>query len=162
MLIKSGVMCKKRIIGITAILLILICTAIFFFEGDLRYNYKSIDKTTNEKLEALIKENTVSKAALQTSNCKVDWTEEGFKDQGKLSDDLLKGITIQGELKGKLPKSYIVVYCSTINIYIPYRSSSVQDKIILEAGNKLYVSKAQKDDVNAIIDYLKKQGILKK
>lgn len=154
-------MSKERIIGIVVILIILISTGAFFAWRNMEYRYVSIDKVAREKLEAQIKENIGGRTALQTSNCRVDWVEEGLKDQVKLSDNLFKGMVLQGELKGKVPKTYIIAYCNSINIFIPYKSSNAQDKIILEANGKYYIAKARKEDVNAVIEYLKKQKILK-
>jgi len=137
---------------------LIIGTYFIIFETN---NNTPVDDTTKTEIEQLFKNSIGEVPNLQTDSCKAGWIDEAHKQQTVMMNKVLSSLKVTGKsLKGK-PNKFIIGSYKAMNLYIPYKDSNPETKIIVEVNNHYYVAAGKKEDINEIITYMRKQLVLK-
>lgn len=163
MVIKFGGDYVKLKKGLWLSLIIIFLLAIVSYAGYRVYinSYGKISDETKEKSILIIKGNKGQTPNLQTESCRASWTNEAHNKQKEMMDKVLDNLNVIGESrKGKPDKYIIATFYKKMQVYIPYNEKEPYKHIIIEADNHYYIATANREDINAIIDYMKKQQVI--
>jgi hypothetical protein len=98
---------------------------------------------------------------LQSESCRASWTDEAHSKQKEMMDKVLDNLTVIGESRKEKPDKYIITtFYNKMRVYIPYNEKEPYKHIIIETDKHYYIETANRDDINTIIDYMKKQLII--
>ncbi|ADL52687.1 hypothetical protein [Clostridium cellulovorans] len=124
--------------------------------------YKKISDDSKIKVNYIVKERIGETPNLQTDSCKAEWTQEAHAKQTELMDKVLNGLTIIGESRKGKPSRYITAsFYDNMNIYIPYNKKNPHNNIIVEIDSVFYIATANKEDVRAVLGYMKNKYMLR-
>lgn len=146
---------------IIVIFLTTIATVGYIIINKQNKNYIIISKDDKEQIKSVMDECKNLKPDLQSSDVLVSWVEDQ-DEQMRLMNDILGSLTILGESKNERPKQYYKAAYFTnqaVFLYIEKLEQHPHKRIIIEMNNRLYTAKANKEPVNAVIKYLKAQGV---
>ena len=149
-------------IKLSIILLIIVGLIIgTYFVIFSRNNITPVDDTNKTEIEQLFKNSIGETPNLQTDSCRAGWAREAHIQQTVMMDKVLSSLKINGESSKGKPKKFIIGSYKTMNLYIPYKDSNPETKIIVEVNNHYYVATGKKQEINEIITYMRKQLVLK-
>jgi hypothetical protein len=148
----------------TVVIMTLVIFAYVGYAGVSKYSngYKEISNETKEKITSIIKKSKGEIPNLQTDSSKASWIDEAHNKQKEMMDKVLDNLTVVGESRrGKPDKFIIATFYDNMRIYIPYNEKTPYKKIVIEVDGYYYIGTANEVDVNEIIDYMKKQQMLR-
>lgn len=154
----------KREVSITLIIIVALAICIYVGYLSISKNNSSserISKDTKEKITSIIKNNKGKIPNLQVDISRARWDDEGHNKQKKMMDQVLDSLKVVDETReGKPNKCIISTAYDNMQLYIPYSEKTPYKKLVIEIDSHYYVATAKESDVNAIVDYMKKQGVL--
>jgi len=154
---------KGILISIIIVLLLVILTYMKNWAiNKYRSGYDEVNNDTKEKIAAIIKGSKGEIPNLQTESCNASWIEKAHNKQKELMDKVLDSLTVVAESRKKEPKKYIIAtFYDNMQLYIPYDEQNPYKKIIIKVDSHYYIAAANRDDITAVIDYMKNQGMLR-
>jgi len=147
---------------------IIIVTIVIFtyidYLGVISYNngYEKISDDTKEKITSIINKSKGEIPNLQTDNCKASWIDEAHNKQKEMMDKILDTLNVVGEARKGKPNKYITAtFYDNMQVFIAYNEKEPYKDVVLEVDGHYYVATTNEGDVSTIVEYMKKNDMLK-